>query len=97
MGTSTSSDPCDDLPRVTWAGWTSGFFTTWCRACHSQTTSDRFGAPEGLDFDTERQVATWAEQIRTSVLEEERMPRGGGVDADERYLLEVYLACELGI
>jgi len=86
---------CEGLPTVTWEGWSDGFFKTWCRACHSAATTDRNGAPEGMDFDTEAQVVENASLVRYSVLDEERMPLGGGLYKEDLYLLEVYLDCEI--
>lgn len=86
---------CSGAPTLSWDGWGDGFFTTYCRACHSATTPDRHGAPEGIDFDTEDQVRTGKELIRASVLTNGTMPVGGGVLPDELTLLEIYLDCWL--
>jgi len=86
---------CAEAYPVTWANWADGFFLTYCRACHSGTTSDRQGAPVGLDFDTLAQVRDQAEAIADAVLVGERMPVGGGVFADDLTLLEDFLACGL--
>jgi hypothetical protein len=61
---------CEDAYGVTWESWGEGFFLTYCRSCHSATASDRLGAPAGVDFDTEADVAQWSEAIRRAVLEE---------------------------
>ena len=78
---------------VNWDGWTDGFFATYCRACHSVTTAERYGAPEGIDFDTKSDVLQWAERIRVRVLEEETMPLGGGVVRTELQPLDQWLQC----
>lgn len=91
----TGGDPCDLQPEVTWSGWAQGFFRGYCTSCHSRTTPDRWGAPEGLNFDTEEDVVSRVDQIRSAVLESDRMPVGGGVLASDLELLEVYLDCGL--
>ncbi|MCB9778586.1 MAG: hypothetical protein H6742_08500 [Alphaproteobacteria bacterium] len=91
----STSEICQDAPQVSWAGWADGFFQGYCRSCHSSTTPDRRGAPEGVDFDTLDQVREQADLVRWSVIEEGRMPVGGGVYEDDLYLLEVFLDCTL--
>lgn len=87
--------PCDGLPNVTWNGWAQGFFRGYCTSCHSQTASDRWGAPEGIDFDTEADVVGRAAQIQSAVLERQSMPVGGGVVEADLELLRIYLDCGL--
>lgn len=86
---------CADAPAVTWESWGHGFFLTYCNACHSASSPERSGAPEGVDFDTRAQAVQWEERIRARVLEEGTMPLGGGVYEDDLQLLEVLLACDL--
>ncbi len=88
---------CDletDYP-VTWDGWASGFFATYCRSCHSVTTPNRQGAPEGMDFDTQADVDHHFDRIWLTVLEQERMPVGGGVYSDDLLLVTEYLCSRL--
>ena len=59
----TSSCGAEDHP-VTWDGYTRGFFLTYCAACHSSSATERYGAPEGVDFDTPQQVLDQAERVR---------------------------------
>jgi hypothetical protein len=92
----TGALDCAEQPGVTWDSWAGGFFSTWCRSCHSSTTSERNGAPEGMDFDDEAMVATWASSIESAVLDRQSMPLGGGLYPDDLELLEVYLTCGLG-
>ena len=86
---------CAEAYPVTWENWADGFFLTYCRACHSSTTTDRQGAPEGLDFDTLNQVRDQAVAIEDAVLIGLRMPVGGGVFPDDLTLLADFLACGL--
>ena len=88
-------DGCSDAPAVSWESWGEGFFTTWCQACHSQSTPQRSGAPEGVDFDTEADVVLWSASIRRTVLEDATMPVGGGVSESDATLLSVLLDCGL--
>ena len=85
--------PLLDCNSVNWDGWTDGFFATYCRACHSVTTAERYGAPEGVDFDTRSDALQWAERIRIRVLEEETMPLGGGVVRTDLEPLKKWLEC----
>ncbi len=78
---------------TTWDSWGAGFFGSYCRSCHSSSTPDRRGAPEGVDFDTEAQVLANLEGVHRSVLTEGTMPRGGGVPDVELERLRAYLAC----
>ena len=80
---------------VNWDGWTNGFFATYCRSCHSVTTAVRYGAPEGVDFDTRSDVIRWADRIRIRVLEQETMPLGGGVVRSDLEPLDVWLRCKV--
>lgn len=100
--TEVSTSPAEDTggldtnlecSTLNWDGWTDGFFATYCRACHSVTTVERYGAPEGVDFDTRANVLQWAERIRIRVLEEETMPLGGGVVRSDLEPLQRWLDC----
>lgn len=77
----------------TWTDFGDGFFRTWCASCHSSTTPDRNGAPEGLDYETYEQVVAGAEAIRDAVLVRHSMPLGGGVYPDDLEELEAFLDC----
>ena len=91
----SSVDPCDEAAEVTWVNFGEGFFTTYCGACHSETAANRYGAPEGVDFDRPSEVRDQEERIRVRVLQEETMPVGGGVFPEDLELLETYLDCGL--
>ena len=86
---------CDSSPSVTWDNWGRGFVTTHCQGCHASTAPDRYGAPEGVDFDTMADLREWRERVRVRVLETEDMPPAGGLSEDEKFLLEVLLDCGL--
>ena len=93
----TGDEPidCAEAPTVTWNNWGDGFFHTWCQSCHSAETSDRNGAPEGVNFDLESDVIAQQDLVRWAVLETGFMPLGGGLDSDTSLLLEIYLDCTL--
>ena len=79
-----------DSSDVTWNTWSQGFFMTWCQACHSATTQNRHGAPEGIDFDTETEVMQWRERILIRVIVDQSMPLGGGLSSADLDLLQRY-------
>lgn len=92
-----SADPiCDGAETVTWESQAHAFMTTYCVSCHSvYNTEARYGAPEGVDFDTEADVVRQKARVIARVIEEESMPVGGGVYDADLYLLDVYLSCTL--
>lgn len=91
-----SADPCAEASYdLTWANWGDGFFANYCRACHSASSPDRFGAPEGVNFDSSEDVRTWSSAIRRSVLVDEDMPVGGGVYETDLEFLDLFLTCGL--
>lgn len=91
-GPDTAYD-CSSAPDVTWDGWGRGFFITYCGACHSETSTNRNGAPTNQVFDTWAEVLEREEDIRRTVLIEGSMPVGGGVYDEDLYQLEVLLSC----
>jgi hypothetical protein len=90
----SGGDPCDAVD-VTWANWGFGFFASYCRSCHSANSPDRYGAPDGVDFDSLEDVATWAERIRITTIDDQTMPIGGGVPDLELERLDQLLQCGL--
>ena len=89
----TSSIVCTSSDVPSYQEWTNGFLLSKCQPCHASTTTNRYGAPEQVTFDTYEQVDTWIESIARTVLEEETMPPSGGVTDEERALLELWLDC----
>ncbi len=78
---------------VTWQNFTDGFFASYCRSCHASTTDDRYGAPVGVDFDTEAQVRAQESAVRRVVLDGSSMPPGGGLLPDDLALLREWVEC----
>lgn len=86
---------CSLSPDLTWANWGDPFFRTWCQSCHSADTPNRFGAPEGIDFDTLEDVRLYEGAIHQTVLVDETMPVGGGIEDTQLDNLAWYLSCKL--
>ena len=88
---------CSDAPTVTWASWGEGFLIENCQGCHSPATAEAAQAPEGLYFADEAEVRNQASRILARATgEQPDMPPQGGVEDSDRYLLEVWLRCDLG-
>jgi uncharacterized membrane protein len=88
--------PCDTgQPDVSWSHGGEGFFRNYCTACHSISSPNRYGAPEGVDFDTLADVRGHAGAIRYAVFDAQTMPLGGGVPDDQLDLLLLFLDCGL--
>lgn len=95
-GDDTAASACDSLEYdVNWANFGDGFFGNYCRACHSVYAPERYGAPEGIDFDTIEDVRTYAGMIRSAVIENQTMPVGGGVYDQDMEFLGYFLECGL--
>ncbi len=78
---------------LSWEGTARPILLTYCAACHAAASPQRFGAPEGVSFDTEAEARTWAARIRARTIDIGDMPVGGGVFANDRFLLEAWLDC----
>lgn len=85
------SDPCADAHG--WAGYGDVFLRDWCRSCHSAAAPNRFGAPEGIDFDTLEDLHRWLGPVEDTVIGDESMPVGGGVDPAVRAEFGAWIAC----
>lgn len=79
------------LPAPTWADYGAPFFATWCQSCHATGAPQRYGAPEGIAFDTRADVAAQKALIADSVLTRASMPPGGGLSPREKAELEALL------
>ena len=86
---------CTPNDAVSWGGFADGFFSAYCRACHSLQTPDRRGAPEGVNFGTRLDALDFAERLKVRVLDEETMPLGGGVVEDDRVRFEGWLCSQV--
>jgi len=94
---------CPSASAPTYAGFAAPFMAAYCTGCHSASARDRFGAPPGLDFDTEDEVRAHAHAIGDDAAagpsgENDDMPDLGGPvtrlpSHAERVMLGEYLAC----
>ena len=83
-----------DVGQVTWDNFGRGFVTERCQTCHASESLDRQGAPESVVFDTEEDVWGLASAMLDAATgDAPRMPPQGGVDEEDRFLLEVWLRC----
>ena len=95
-GEDTAEAWCAEQPEVTWDSFSHGFMLDYCTSCHSvNNTGSRYGAPEGVNFDAESDVAAQVERVWTRVVADEDMPEAGGVYRDDLYLFDIYLTCTL--
>jgi hypothetical protein len=89
-----SAAPCADAPVLTYDNFGRGFLTQNCQPCHAADTPDRHGADPAVTFDGyDDVVANWAAIARVATGESPVMPPSGGVPADEREKLSIWLAC----
>lgn len=87
-------DPCAEAPVVTWETFGQGFLMERCQSCHASTASDGYGVPPGVHFDTEAQARAQAEAIlRVAAGSSPTMPPQGGVPAEDRERLRIWLRC----
>lgn len=77
----------------TWAGFGEAFFAGRCASCHAVSAPERFGAPEGVNFDTEDEVIGQLDAVQRVILDNATMPPGGGLHEDELRLMQAYLDC----
>ena len=88
-----TSSVCSEADQVEWNYWAKGFFDTYCRGCHSSEAIHRFGAPEQINFDSEDDVLSQADEIYSSVVTRQTMPKGGGLEHKLVESLTLYLQC----
>jgi len=85
---------CLEAPVLNWANFGDGFVTENCQACHASTTPDRRGAPPSVTFDTYEETMTHRDRILArSGGDDPTMPPQGGVDAEQREKLAIWLTC----
>ena len=89
----TASAALESECEITWDAWANGFFTTYCKSCHSESSSNRYDAPETINFDDLDDVREWFTRVRARTLDEETMPVGGGVPEVELMRLEIWMDC----
>lgn len=94
-GDSADTATCAHEVPITWETGGEAFFLSWCRSCHSESASDRHGAPEYLNYDTLESVRAAEHNIRQAALWDEVMPPGYPLAAEERETLASFLDCGL--
>ena len=86
---STASEDCD----ASWNSWAAGFFTTYCTSCHHPESTNRYGAPDGVDFHSRDATLLRLDRVRARVLASQDMPLGGGVLNEDLVRLDAWLTC----
>lgn len=95
-GIAADTGLCADAPVLMWANFGEGFMVENCQACHASTSLDRNDAPEGVVFDTLDDVKAQVDRILARATgDDPTMPPQGGVDADDRLRLQIWLSCWL--
>jgi len=88
-------DPCDQAPVTTWDNFGGGFLLENCASCHAKSSLDRHEAPLELSFDTPAEVSRHRSEILAVAAGlVPVMPPAGGVPADDRARLLVWLSCD---
>jgi uncharacterized membrane protein len=101
---SSTGASCPTANPPTYATFGQRFFANYCTGCHSAVARDRYGAPPGLDFDSEAEIRAHAAAIDATSA---TGPRGDNIDMpdttgpvlvppthEERATLAQWLACE---
>ncbi len=97
-GTADDTGFCADAPLLTWDNFGAGFVTENCQSCHASEAADRYGAPEGVIFDTYEDTMDQAARVLERTLATESpMPPQGGVTDDDKLRLEYWLVCHEGV
>ncbi|MCA9653230.1 MAG: hypothetical protein H6712_31650 [Myxococcales bacterium] len=89
--------PCDEQPVITYDTFGRGFLATYCDGCHGSDVVARQGAPPDVVFDSREGAADWADRILARSAPPDgspaTMPPVGGVTAEDRDRLVVWLTC----
>lgn len=95
-GASPDGFCAEDWPHESWATFGQGFMTAYCRSCHGAESTERLGAPAGVDFDTEAQALMWAPRILArTVGDAADMPPAGGPPPETLLRLRIWLECSV--
>ena len=95
-GSTLAGRPCPEGSVLTWENFGAPFLRNWCTGCHSADVAGpaRYGAPEGVDFDTLGAARGWRERIHARAGDANTaMPPAGGPTSEERERLAEWLAC----
>jgi uncharacterized membrane protein len=93
-GLDPTTTGCADAPLQTWETFGKGFLRAHCQGCHGSQVVDRQGAPTGVEFDEHDVVVELSPYIlRQAGGDEPAMPPAGGVPADDRERLRLWIEC----
>jgi uncharacterized membrane protein len=83
--------------KLTYDGFGKPFMDKYCQPCHASTSKDRQGAPSKINFDSETEIASLAQEAydQAGGTNSEMPPKSFGSQptADERKQLAEWLAC----
>ena len=83
-------------PALGYVNFGRGFLAEYCTGCHSSllTGEARYGAPEGVDFDTLDGAQTWLDRIvERAAGDDATMPPSGPAGAEDRAMLAEWAGC----
>lgn len=102
LDASSSSDDggvpdCENGPVVTYDTFGRGFLAAYCNGCHGSQVADRRGAPPATLLDDRDTVSMLGDRILARTMPPDgsapTMPPAGGITADDRERLVVWLTC----
>jgi uncharacterized membrane protein len=82
-----------DCAGYDWDTVGAPYLLTWCTPCHSQSATDRGGAPAGVDFDSHEGVLAWLDRVEQRAVVDQDMPPMGGPFPEELAAFETWIAC----
>ena len=85
-----ATEVCEDTP--TYKGWAEGFFLSRCMPCHAQDAHAQYDAPY-IDLGSHQIALDNLEALRRTIIDDARMPPAGGLTAEEKELIELWLEC----
>ncbi len=90
-----TGDACAEVPQVAYENWGEGFLVENCQSCHASTAANRYGAPEGVSFDTVEEAWEWQDRILARAVEDSSapMPPAGGVPEEDLQRLVWWFEC----
>lgn len=91
-----SAAACADAPVLGWNDVGQPLLLEYCSTCHTETAPERYGAPEGVNFDTYDQVvALRGAMLAVLTADPPEMPPLLSVpDADQELLIS-WLECDV--
>lgn len=91
-----SAGACADAPVLGWEDVGHPLLLEYCATCHSETATERFGAPDGLNFDSYDQVvALRGAMLAVLTADPPEMPPLLSVPEQDQELLISWLTCDV--